>query len=101
MHFMYSSVIVISEYIYAAYTHIKAGKVVQGTLIARRCPAKIKIFSPLKREDWRAVVLLEGPHNHPRFPSTKVSRAGKDKYEEAIKVNGVAQSTVLKCDMGM
>lgn len=84
-----------------AYTHIKAGKVVQGVLVARKCPAKIKIFSPLDREDRRAIVLLDGHHNHPRFPSTKLSREGKDKYEEAIKVNGVARSTVMKCDTGM
>lgn len=30
-----------------AYTHLKDGRVIQGTLVHRKCPAKIKIFSPL------------------------------------------------------
>ena len=91
----------VSDQFNLAYMHINFGKVVQGVLVARKCPARIKIFSPLNREDRHAIVLLDGPHNHPRFPSTKLSREGKDKYEEAIKVNGVARSTVMKCDTGV
>lgn len=84
-----------------AYTHLKEGKVVQGTLVHRKCPAKIKIFSPLERSDRRAVVILYNHHNHPKFPSTKLSRDGRDKYEAAVKANGVARSTVLKTDNGV
>lgn len=73
----------------------------QGKLIHRPCPAKIKIFSPLDRTHRRAVVILEGAHNHPRFPATKLSREGRDKYEAAVRANGISRSTVLKCDNGM
>ncbi|KAF9044099.1 hypothetical protein BJ165DRAFT_1347476, partial [Panaeolus papilionaceus] len=81
-----------------AYTHIKGGKVVQGRLVHRKCPAKIKIYSPLDRKDRRAVVMFSGYHNHPRFPATKLSREGRDKYEAAIRANGASRTTVLKCD---
>lgn len=85
----------------SAYTHLKGGQVVQGTLVHQKCPAKIKIFSPLDRSDRCAVVILYNHHNHPRFPSLKLSHNGKDKYEAAIKANGVACSTVLKTDNGV
>ncbi|KAF9032434.1 hypothetical protein BJ165DRAFT_1568600 [Panaeolus papilionaceus] len=81
-----------------AYTHIKGGKVVQGRLVHRKCPAKIKIYSPLDRKDRRAVVMFSGYHNHPRFPATRLSREGRDKYEAAIRANGASRTTVLKCD---
>jgi len=74
---------------------------VKGQLIHRSCPTKIKIYFPLDRDDRRAIVILVGAHNHPRFPATKLSREGIDKYTEAVKVHGVSQATVLKCDAGM
>ncbi|KAJ3491080.1 hypothetical protein NLJ89_g11374 [Agrocybe chaxingu] len=81
-----------------SYTHIRDGKIVQGHLKLRKCPVKIKIYSPLDREDRRAIVCLEGPHNHPRFPSTKLSRDGRDMYEQAVIANGVGRTTALQCD---
>ncbi|KAF8186408.1 hypothetical protein BJ912DRAFT_819653, partial [Pholiota molesta] len=81
------------------YTHLKDGKVVQGHLVQRTCSTKIKIYSPLDRSDRRAIVILQNAHNHPRFPSTKVSREGKDLYTEAVRINGVSRSTALKIDM--
>ncbi|KAJ7086972.1 hypothetical protein C8R44DRAFT_900928 [Mycena epipterygia] len=38
--------------------------------------------------------------NHPKLPSRKVSRQGKDAYVEAIAAAGVSGLTVLKCDFG-
>ncbi|PPQ70451.1 hypothetical protein CVT24_013272 [Panaeolus cyanescens] len=80
------------------YTHVKEGKVIQGSLVHRKCPATIKIFSPLDRNDRRAVVIISECHNHPRFPSTKLSRDGKDMYEAAIHANGASRTTVARCD---
>ena len=74
---------------------------VQGTLIRRQCPTKIKIYSPVDCEDRRAIVILEGAHNHPCFPSTKLSHDGKAKYKKAVNVLGVSTATVLKIDAGM
>ena len=84
-----------------AQAHIVDGEVVKGKLIHRPCPTKIKIYSPLDRSDRRAIVVLVGAHNHPRFPATKLSREGIDKYTEAVQAHGVSQATVLKCDTGM
>jgi hypothetical protein len=80
---------------------VKDGKVVQGQLIQRKCGCKIKIYSPIDRTDRRAIVILEGAHNHPKFPSTKLSRDGKDQYSKAITAAGVTGLTVVKCDSGM
>ncbi|KAF9472149.1 hypothetical protein BDN70DRAFT_938396 [Pholiota conissans] len=81
------------------YTHLKDGKVVQGRIVHRACHTRIKIYSPLDRSDHRAIVILTNPHNHPRFPATKLSREGKDLYKEAVRVNGISRSTALKVDM--
>jgi len=86
---------------YPAQAHIFDGEVVKGKLIHRPCPTKIKIYSPLDRSDRRAIVILVGAHNHPRFPVTKLSREGIDKYTAAVEAHGVSQATVLKCDTGM
>ncbi|KAJ7038863.1 hypothetical protein C8F04DRAFT_1392709 [Mycena alexandri] len=81
------------------YTHIDENhQVVKGKIIHRPCKATIRIFSPLDRDDRRAIVYLTGPHNHPKFPSSKVSRKGKDVYRQAIDSAGVTGMTVLKLD---
>ncbi|KAJ7615487.1 hypothetical protein FB45DRAFT_757736 [Roridomyces roridus] len=81
------------------YTHVdENNRVVQGKLIHRPCGAKIRIYSPLDRTDRRAIVSVLGPHNHPKFPSTKVTRKGKDKYMESISNAGATGLTVVKCD---
>ncbi|KAJ7510558.1 hypothetical protein B0H11DRAFT_2401870, partial [Mycena galericulata] len=83
------------------YTHIDTdGNVLEGKIIHRKCPTTIKIFAPLDRTDRRAIISLSTAHNHPRPPSTKVSRKGKDAYKEAIVAAGVTSLTVLKCDNG-
>src|ERR1700733_3195379 len=84
-----------------AYTHIKDGKVIQGRLINQKCSSKIKIYSPIDRTDRCAIVILDGPHNHPKFLSTKLSCDGKDQYSKAIVAAGVTGLTVVKCDSGM
>ncbi|KAJ7232996.1 hypothetical protein B0H12DRAFT_1028746, partial [Mycena haematopus] len=56
------------------------------------------IFAPIDRTDHRAIIYLSGPHNHPRPPSTKLSRNGKDSYQTAISGAGTTALTVLKCD---
>ncbi|KAJ6527896.1 hypothetical protein DFH09DRAFT_1285635 [Mycena vulgaris] len=76
----------------------KNGNIIKGELIRRKCNATIKIFAPIDRDDRRAIVYLSGPHNHPRPPSTKLSRTGKDAYKEAILAAGTTGLTVLKCD---
>ncbi|KAF9552496.1 hypothetical protein CPC08DRAFT_728578 [Agrocybe pediades] len=81
------------------YSHIKDGKVVKGKLVHRPCNATIKIFSPLDRTDRRAIVYLTGPHNHPQWPATKVSRDGKDQYAASVIALGPSHATVQKCDM--
>ncbi|KAJ7120131.1 hypothetical protein C8R44DRAFT_877592 [Mycena epipterygia] len=82
------------------YTHIDAnGQVLNGKIIHRACTATIRIFSPVDRSDRRAILHLTGPHNHPKFPSRKVSRQGKDAYIEAVAAAGVSGLTVLKCDI--
>ncbi|KAJ7196031.1 hypothetical protein GGX14DRAFT_327140, partial [Mycena pura] len=81
------------------YTHIDInGNVIQGNIIRRPCTTTIKIFAPIDRSDRRAIIYLSGPHNHPRPPSTKLSRKGKDTYQTAILSAGTTALTVLKCD---
>ncbi|KAJ6513998.1 hypothetical protein DFH09DRAFT_1374151 [Mycena vulgaris] len=81
------------------YPHIDVnGNIIKGELIRRKCNATIKIFAPIDRDDRRAIVYLSGPHNHPRPPSTKLSRTGKDAHKEAILAAGTTGLTVLKCD---
>ncbi|KAJ7850344.1 hypothetical protein B0H13DRAFT_1905751 [Mycena leptocephala] len=41
---------------------------------------------------------LSGAHNHPRPPSSKLTRTGKDMYTDAIVDAGTTGLTVLKCD---
>ncbi|KAJ6466503.1 hypothetical protein DFH09DRAFT_1381711 [Mycena vulgaris] len=81
------------------YTHVNAdNEVIQGKIIHRKCPSTIRIFSPVDRSDRRAIIHLTGAHNHPKFPSRKLSRKGKDTYLEAINAARVTGLTVLKCD---
>ncbi|KAJ7765293.1 hypothetical protein B0H16DRAFT_1310196 [Mycena metata] len=70
----------------------------RGKIVHRPCGANIQIFSPIDHDDRRGIVYLTGPHNHPKFPSTKVSRDGKDAYRRAVDAAGVSGLTVLKCD---
>jgi len=84
-----------------AYSHVLNGRVVQGKLVRRLCHTHIKIYSPVDRADRRAIVILQGAHNHPTPPSTKLSRNGRDCYREAAKAVGTTGLTVLKCDTGM
>ena len=74
---------------------------VKGRLMRRGCNSKIKIYSPVDRTDHRAIVILQGAHNHPKFPSTKLSRDGKDLYKQAVVEAGVTGVTVVKVDSGM
>ncbi|KAJ7440399.1 hypothetical protein B0H11DRAFT_1660472, partial [Mycena galericulata] len=81
------------------YTHIGENQqVINAPIIHRPCTSTIRIFSPLDHSDRRAIIHLSGPHNHPKFPSTKMSRSGKDAYREAIAAAGVTGLTVVKCD---
>ncbi|KAJ7923825.1 hypothetical protein B0H13DRAFT_2316176 [Mycena leptocephala] len=82
-----------------SYPHIDSnGIVVKGRLIRRKCNTIIKIFAPIDRDDRRAIVYLSGAHNHPRPPSSKLTRTGKDMYTDAIVDAGTTGLTVLKCD---
>jgi hypothetical protein len=84
-----------------AYTHVNENnEVIQGRIVHRKCKSTIRIFSPVDRSDRRAIIHLTGAHNHPKFPSRKLSRKGKDTYLEAINATGVTGLTVLKCDSG-
>ncbi|KAH6897587.1 hypothetical protein BKA70DRAFT_1563041 [Coprinopsis sp. MPI-PUGE-AT-0042] len=83
------------------YPHLRDGRSIQGKLKKNECHARIRIWSPLDREDRRAIVILEGPHNHPMFPSTKVSRDAKEKYKEAVMKMGVEGATPLACDKAL
>ncbi|KAJ7149385.1 hypothetical protein C8R43DRAFT_1192463 [Mycena crocata] len=81
------------------YTHIdENNQVIKGQIINRKCPTIIRIFSPLDRSDRRAIIHFNGAHNHPKFPSRKLSRKGKDVYNDAITAAGVTGLTVVKCD---
>lgn len=84
-----------------AYTHVRDGKTIQGKLTKRACNTKIKIYSPTDRTDHRAIIILDGAHNHPKPPATKLSHNGKDLYEKAIVAAGVTALTVVKCDLGV
>lgn len=44
--------------------------------------------------------MLKHAHNHPVPPSTKVSREGREKYEEAVRTAGLRGITVGKTDRG-
>jgi hypothetical protein len=92
---------IVAHYVLKDYPHLRNGLSVQGKLQKHECNARIRIFSPLDREDRRAIVILEGPHNHPMFPSTKVSRDAKEKYKEAVMKIGVEGATPLTCDKGI
>ncbi|KAJ7912720.1 hypothetical protein B0H13DRAFT_1488514, partial [Mycena leptocephala] len=81
------------------YPHIDSnGIVVKGRLIRRKCNTIIKIFAPIDCDDRRAIVYLSGAHNHPRPPSSKLTRTGRDMYTDAIVDAGTTGLTVLKCD---
>ncbi|KDQ61129.1 hypothetical protein JAAARDRAFT_191240 [Jaapia argillacea MUCL 33604] len=84
------------------YVHMDTdGHVVQGNLIRRPCPSKITIFSPIDRTNHQAIVIIKGAHNHPKPPSTKVTRTGKDLYRQAAESLDMEGLTVLKCDRAL
>lgn len=83
-----------------AFTHIVDGKVKKAKLIHRPCPAGIRIWSPNDINHRRAIVIVKGPHNHPKPPATKVTREGKDLYEKAAEASGLNGLTVGKLDNG-
>jgi hypothetical protein len=84
-----------------AYSHVdETNQVVQGQIIHCPCNAKIRIFSPLDRSDRHDIIYVTGPHNQPKFPSTKPTWKGKDTYREAISTVGVTGLTVVNCDSG-
>ncbi|KAJ7033971.1 hypothetical protein C8F04DRAFT_906737, partial [Mycena alexandri] len=83
------------------FTHVDGnGCILPGNIIRRPCNTWIKIFAPVDRNDRRAIIYLNKPHNHPRPPSTKLSRNSRDAYKEAILAAGATALTVLKCDNG-
>ncbi|KAJ2926622.1 hypothetical protein H1R20_g10478, partial [Candolleomyces eurysporus] len=77
------------------------GNIITGTIIRRKCPTTIKIYSPVDRRDKRAIVLLCNPHNHPMFPSTKLSSKGKEKYGQAAErvVDSAQNATMVAVDI--
>lgn len=85
----------------AAYTHIIDGSAVAGKLVKRKCTTKLHIWYPVDASDRRAIVVLEGAHNHPTPRYTKVSQDGKVHYQDAVKKLGVIGATAAKVDRGM
>ncbi|KAJ7600076.1 hypothetical protein C8J56DRAFT_879820 [Mycena floridula] len=86
------------------YTHFNLdNKSVKGKMIHRKCPAEIYIYSPLKREDRRAIVVVTGYHNHPMFPPQKLSSGSKGKaaYIAAAENFGPVGLTVSKLDAAL
>jgi hypothetical protein len=69
--------------------------------VRRSCPTRIKIYSPVDRSVRKAIVILNGAHNHPVPPSEKISRTGKDVYKQAVEAIGLTGATVKKVDLGM
>ncbi len=85
-----------------AYSHIlEGGKIVQAKLIKRACTAKIRIWFPEDVNDRRAIVMVDGPHNHPTPACTKLSREGRERYNGCIIAAGPRGLTAAKCDKGM
>ncbi|RPD75850.1 hypothetical protein L226DRAFT_570087 [Lentinus tigrinus ALCF2SS1-7] len=80
------------------YSHVVDGKAVIGKLIKRPCTTRIRIWYPADLQDRRAIVLLEGAHNHPTPRFSKVSYEGKMRYQEAIESAGVMGATVARVD---
>ncbi len=83
----------------AAYTHIIDGSAVTGKLVKRKCTTKLHIWYLVDASDRRAIVVLEGTHNHPTPHYTKVSQDVH--YQDAMKKLGVIGVTATKVDHGM
>ncbi|KAH9928873.1 uncharacterized protein B0H18DRAFT_1117695 [Fomitopsis serialis] len=69
-----------------------------GNLKRRQCTSRIRIWTPIDNDDRRAIVMLEGAHNHPTPALTKPSREAKEKYSDAVKAIGLHGLTVGKVD---
>ncbi|EDR04794.1 uncharacterized protein LACBIDRAFT_330283 [Laccaria bicolor S238N-H82] len=82
------------------YTHYdtETGEVILGHLVQRTCETRIKIWFPVDRAVRQALIYLKNPHNHPMFPSTKLSHEGKELYEQAALTVGITGLTTVKCD---
>lgn len=83
------------------YTHVVNQKAVTGKLQKRPCGTKLHIWSPVDAEDRRAIVLLEGAHNHPTPRYSKVSFDAKGRYQAAVEKVGIMGATAAKVDRGM
>ncbi|KAJ7586636.1 hypothetical protein C8J56DRAFT_1085151 [Mycena floridula] len=86
------------------YSHIDAGnRAVSAQLKTRPCKAKIAIYSPLNRDDYRAIVIITGAHNHPMFPVRKLSSGSKGAkaYKDAAARIGAVGLTVTKLDAAL
>ncbi|KAI0041712.1 hypothetical protein FA95DRAFT_1640147, partial [Auriscalpium vulgare] len=83
------------------YPHINVAdsKAVQGSLRQRQCDAQIKIYYPVDRTDRRAIVMVEGPHNHPMPFEWKVSYDAKVAYRAAAEEVGPMGLTRSKLNM--
>ncbi|KIJ24642.1 hypothetical protein M422DRAFT_274520 [Sphaerobolus stellatus SS14] len=78
------------EYRMSACCHIRDGHVVQGTMKQCKCSAQIIIFSPVNKNEKKAIIIpLPGkPHNHPSNASSKFTYAAADAWRTAIEAAG-------------
>ncbi|KIJ42596.1 hypothetical protein M422DRAFT_254378 [Sphaerobolus stellatus SS14] len=80
--------------------HYRNNQLFRGTIKRRPCNARLTIYSPVNRSIRKAIVIptQDRPHNHPSFPSAKLTYQGKTAYQEAIRRAGIIGATVHKVD---
>ncbi|KAF9494598.1 hypothetical protein BDN71DRAFT_1507567 [Pleurotus eryngii] len=83
------------------YTHFDAdGMITTGKLQRHACNARITIYSPVDRNDFRAILIVDNPHNHPMPAQRKPTIDGKTKYGNAAERVGLLGLSVVKLDTG-
>ncbi|KIJ37165.1 hypothetical protein M422DRAFT_260325 [Sphaerobolus stellatus SS14] len=80
--------------------HYRNNELFRGTIKHRPCNACLTIYSPVDRSIRKAIVIpaQDMPHNHPSFPSAKLTYQGNAAYQEAIRRVGIIGATVHKVD---
>ncbi|KAJ3559046.1 hypothetical protein NP233_g11359 [Leucocoprinus birnbaumii] len=82
------------------FIHFGCGEHTFGHLVSQKCSAKLTIFIPIDKTDFRAIIIPEDaiPHSHPTFPARKVPYKAKELYTKCIKAVGTLGATTLRID---
>ncbi|KAF8983291.1 hypothetical protein BDQ17DRAFT_1378123 [Cyathus striatus] len=83
-----------------SYVHLAVGQHETGNLYQIGCSAKLTVFTPVDRSDYRAIIIPEigKPHSHPTFRPRKIPFSVKEEYQKCIKAVGSLSATTSKVD---